>query len=130
MVVGEIVSDNYFEVLGVQPALGRSFNVEEFATEGTHPVTVISDYMWRTRFDADPAILGKPVRLNGTSYTVIGVVGSEFGGMFPGVTAQLWLPLAMVEEVEPLGNVNTTRSATGDSWLDRRGRRFLWMRAV
>ena len=128
MVVGEIVSDNYFEVLGVQPALGRSFNVEEFATEGTHPVTVISDYMWRTRFDADPAILGKPVRLNGTSYTVIGVVGSEFGGMFPGVTAQLWLPLAMVEEVEPLGNVNTTRSATGDSWLDRRGRRFLWMR--
>jgi len=123
MVVGEIVSDNYFEVLGVRPALGRSFTADEFLTEGTHPVAVISDYMWRNRFGSDSAILGKPVRLNGTSYTIIGVVGAEFGGMFPGVTAQLWVPLAMVEEVEPLGNVNTTPSATGDGWLDRRGRR-------
>lgn len=128
IIVGEIVSDNYFEVLGVQPALGRGFTAEEFATEGGNPVAVISDYMWNARFGADKAILGKPVRLNGTSYTIVGVAAAEFGGMFPGVTAQLWVPLAMVEEVEPLGNINTAPSPTGDSWLDRRGHRFLWMR--
>jgi predicted permease len=128
IVVGEIVSDNYFDVLGVQPALGRSFSPEEFVAEGANPVAVISDYMWRTRFGADAEILGKPVRLNGTSYTVVGVASGGFGGMYPGVTAQLWLPLAMVEEVEPLGNINSSPSSTGDSWLDRRGHRFLWMR--
>ncbi len=89
LVVGEIVSDNYFEVLGVQPALGRSFTAEEFVTEGTHPVAIVSDYMWRSRFAADPDILGQTVRLNGISYTIVGVAGPEFGGMFPGVTAQL-----------------------------------------
>ena len=128
IVIGEIVSDNFFDVLGVQPALGRSFTAEEFAAEGANPVAVISDYMWRNRFGADADVLGKPVRLNGTSYTVVGVAGADFGGMFPGVTAQLWLPLAMVEEVQPLGNVNTSPSESGESWLDRRGMRFLWMR--
>ncbi len=128
IVVGEIVSHNYFDVLGVQPALGRGFTAEEFGTEGGNPVAVISNYMWRTRFGADDAILGKPVRLSGTSYTIVGVAGAEFGGMLPGVTAQLWVPLAMVEEVEPLGNINTSPSPTGNSWLDRRGRRFLWLR--
>ncbi len=128
IIVGEIVSDGYFDVLGVQPAVGRSVTSEEFVTEGTHPVAIISDYMWRTRFGADAEMLGKPVRLNSTAYTIVGVAGADFGGMFPGVTAQLWVPLAMVEEIEPLGNVNTSPSASGDSWLDRRGHRFLWMR--
>ncbi len=128
IVVGELVSDNYFEVLGVQPAIGRGFTAEEFAAEGSNPVAVISDYMWRNRFAADPAILGEPVRLNGTTYTIVGVTDSGFGGMFPAVTAQLWIPLTMVEEVEPLGNINTSPSPTGDTRLTRRGHRFLWMR--
>ena len=110
IVIGEIVSDNFFDVLGVQPAIGRGFTAEEFVAEGASPVAVISDHMWRNRFDADPAILGAQVRLNGTSYTVVGVAGRQFGGMFPGVTAQLWLPLTMIEEVQPLGNVDTSPS--------------------
>lgn len=128
IVVGELVSDNYFEVLGVPLTRGRAFTADELATEGASPVAVISDHMWRTRYDADPQILGRAVRLNGTTYAVVGVAERGFGGMFPAVTAQLWLPLTMVEEVEPLGNINSTASATGDTRLTRRGFRFLWLR--
>jgi len=128
IVIGEIVSGNYFEVLGVQPALGRAFSPDEFAAEGTHPVTILSDYMWRTRFAADPSILGQAVRLNGISYTVVGVAGPEFGGMMPTVTAQLWVPLMMTEEVDTVGNVVSSPSESGDTWLTSRGLRFLWMR--
>ncbi len=128
IVIGEMVSDNYFSVLGVRPALGRSFTADEFRTEGANPVAVLSDHMWRTRFEADEGILGKSVQLNGTAYTIVGVAGPEFGGMFPAVTAQLWIPLMMVEDVEPLGNINVAPSETGDTRLTRRGQRFLWMR--
>lgn len=128
IVIGEIVSDNYFDVLGVRPAMGRGFTPEEYVTEGAAPVAVISDHLWRTRFNADPGVIGRQVLLSGTSYTIVGVAGEEFAGLFPGVTAQLWLPLSMVEEIQPLGNINTSPSASGDGWLDRRGHRFLWMR--
>jgi predicted permease len=128
IVVGELVSDNYFEVLGVPLTRGRAFTAEELATEGASPVAVISDHMWRTRYNADANILGRTVRLNGTSYTVVGVAEPGFGGLFPAVTAQLWLPVTMVDEVEPLGNINTTASESGDTRLTRRGFRFLWLR--
>lgn len=128
IIVGELVADNYFEVLGVEPALGRAFNVDEYVTEGAHPVAVISDKLWRNRFAADPRVLGETLRLNGTNYTIVGVVGPAFGGMFPGVMSQVWLPVSMVGEVEPLGNINTSPSATGDTMLTRRGYRFLWIR--
>ena len=127
LVVGELVSDNYFDVLGIQPGLGRAFTPEEFETEGTHPVTILSHTFWRTRFAADPGVLGSRVRINGTPYTVVGVAGATFGGMFPAVTAQMWVPVAMVEEVEPLVNQRGFASA-GDTRLQRRAQRWLWLR--
>jgi predicted permease len=61
-------------------------------------------------------------------YTVIGVAPESFGGMFPAVTAQMWIPLSMVEEVEPLGNNRTSGPLTGATRLDRRGQHFLWIK--
>jgi len=128
LIVGEVVSGNYFDVLGVPPRLGRSFAPEETATELTHPVTVLSHGFWQSRFGADPAVLGQTVRLNSTDYTVIGVAPASFGGMMPAVRAQMWVPTMMIEDIEPLGNQRWTGGDWGDTRLERRGQRWLWMR--
>src|SRR5262249_34041033 len=79
-VIGQIVSGNYFAVLGVRPALGRFFLPEENRTPGTHPVVVISHGLWRRRFGADPAVIGKTVGLNAYRYTIVAVAPAEFTG--------------------------------------------------
>jgi predicted permease len=128
LVVGELVSEDYFGVLGVQPALGRAFSPDEFAAAGAGPVAILSHLFWQTRFGADPALLGRTMRMNGIVYTVVGVAPKSFRGMFPAVTAQMWIPLSMVEEVEPLGSNRSTGRSPGTTRLDRRGVHFLWVK--
>jgi macrolide transport system ATP-binding/permease protein len=128
LVVGEAVSDNYFSVLGVQPAMGRAFTAEEFSAPATFPVAVISDRLWRTRFSGAPDVVGKTFRMNGITYSVIGVAPAQFGGMMPAVSSLMWIPTAMIEKVEPFGNQRTTARSTGATRLEQRGRHWLWMR--
>ena len=128
LVIGEVVSQDYFSVLGVQPAIGRGFTAEEFAAPGASPVAVLSHPFWSTRFAQDPNVVGRTLRLNGLVYTIVGVAPEGFPGMLPAVSAQMWLPLAMVDEVEPLGNQRGSGIA-GLSRLEARSRRFLWMKA-
>lgn len=128
LIIGEIVSEDYFRVLGVRAALGRSFTPEEFQALGSSPVAVLSHGFWQTRFGGDPDVLGRTFRMNGIVYTVVGVAPADFGGMFPAVSAQMWIPLSMVEEVEPLGNQRVSGSDPGETILDRRGRHFLWIK--
>lgn len=125
LVIGEIVSQHYFDVLGVTPQLGRGFLAEEFVTEGTHPVAVLSYPFWSARFARDPGIVGGTVRLNGLEYTVVGVAPEGFGGMFPAVSSQMWVPVTMIEQVEPMGNQSWT-GGPGETMLQQRGRHFLW----
>lgn len=127
LIIGELVSGNYFDVLGVPLRLGRSFAAEESATEMTHPVAVLGHGFWQSRFNADPDVLGQTLRLNSTDYTVIGVAPASFGGMMPAVRAQMWVPTMMVEDIEPLGNQRWT-GGSGETRLERRGQRWLWMR--
>lgn len=128
LVVGEIVSQDYFPLLGVTPAAGRAFTPDEFAAEGAAPVAVLSHAFWQSRFAGDPAVLGRTLRLNGTTFTVVGVAPRGFGGMFPAVTAQMWIPLTMVEHVEPLGAQRVVGQGQGETRLERRGFRFLWVK--
>jgi putative ABC transport system permease protein len=79
-------SENLFRVLGVSPVLGRGFEIHPNLFGPEHEA-IISDRLWRTRFGADPKIIGRTVRLNGFAYTVVGVMGAGFG--FPGET-DLW----------------------------------------
>jgi predicted permease len=97
----EIVSGNYFDVLGVRPTLGRAFVAQEDRTPGTHPVMVISHALWRSRFGGDPGVLGSPVRLNGREFTVVGVAPPEFRGTFTGLRIDLWVPVMMQEAALP-----------------------------
>ena len=128
IVIGEVVTDNYFQTLGVRPIIGRAFVPEEFVAQGASPVAVISYRFWQSRFAGDPAVVGKTFRLNGITYSIVGVAPASFGGMVPAATAQMWIPTAMVEKVEPMGNQRTSGKSTGDTRLEQRGRGWLWMK--
>src|ERR1051325_7661154 len=82
---------SFFEVLGVQPALGRAFSAAEDQA-GTDRVAILSDRLWRARFNGDPAILGKPITLDGITRTIVGVMPRGF--TFP-AASQVWTPLAL-----------------------------------
>jgi predicted permease len=93
---GELVAGNYFSVLGVRPLIGRTFSPEESGdAQGAYPVAVISEALWRRRFNADPGILGRTIRANRQQLTVIGVVSNDFRGTIPGLVFEMWAPATM-----------------------------------
>ena len=98
VVWGELVSGNYFDVMGVKPILGRGFLPEEDRTPNTHPVVVLSHYSWQQRFGADPAIVGRTVYLNGTAFTVVGVMPESFLGSVFYFRQGYWVPLMMAQK--------------------------------
>jgi predicted permease len=103
-----MVIGNFFQVLGVQPALGRVFTADE-VRGGKHPVAVLAHAYWRRRVAADPAIVGKTLELNGTAVTVVGVLpaGFDFGAVFsPGLKVDLFTPLDLNYE-RNWGNIVT-----------------------
>ena len=110
-VLGEIVTGNYFEVLGVRPALGRLFLPEEDVTPGTHPVVVLSYRSWQNRFGADPGLIGREITLNGTPLTVIGVAAEGFEGLSFRISQEAWVPLMMYERVHPTPDLVVNRRA-------------------
>lgn len=93
---GELVTGNYFDVLGVKPFLGRLFLPEERDEKiGAHPVAVISHRLWRSRFGANPAIVGKTIRVNRHELTIVGVAPPGFGGISRGLVFDIWVPMTM-----------------------------------
>ncbi|MDE3155418.1 MAG: ABC transporter permease [Acidobacteriota bacterium] len=102
VVLGEIVSGNYFSLLGVTPALGRGFRPDEDQVPDRDPVVVLGDALWRTRFGADPGIIGRTIQLNGMPFTVIGVAPRPFIGTDVGIRVAMWVPLMMHHRVLPL----------------------------
>lgn len=95
-IVGSAVSGNFFPMLGLSPALGRFFLPEEDAVDGRDAVAVLSQGLWTREFDADPNVVGREFKLNGTSFIVIGVAPATFRGIVSaGSPNDLWVPLAM-----------------------------------
>jgi predicted permease len=93
---GELVTGNYFAVLGVRPILGRTFTPEESGDEqGAYPVAVIGERLWRRHFNADPGVVGRTIRVNRQQLTVVGVVPAVFRGSLTGLTLDLWIPITM-----------------------------------
>ncbi|HVQ31329.1 MAG TPA: ABC transporter permease, partial [Vicinamibacteria bacterium] len=125
LVLGEVVSDNYFAVLGVRPALGRAFQPEENRTELTHPVAILSHAFWQRRLAANPAVLGERIELSGVSYTVVGVAPASFTGTIPGLVPEFWTPLMMVEKLSFIG-IQAQSPSPGNTRLEQRGNRWLF----
>ena len=98
---GELVSGNFFDVLGLKPARGRLIAAEDDRTEGGHPVAVLSYAIWQERFGAREDIIGQDVALNGQSMTVIGVVSPGFRGLLSGRPADVYVPLSMRTLIRP-----------------------------
>jgi predicted permease len=96
-------SANYFDVLGVSPALGRWFRPEESTSPGSHPVAVLSHGFWTRAVGADPDVLGRTLTVNGIAHTVVGVAPEGFSGISPLESApDAWVPIAMAGVVQRL----------------------------
>jgi predicted permease len=100
----ELVSGNFFDVLGVKPEAGRFFSQAERAdAQNTYPVAIISHVFWHTHFNDSPSAIGSTLRINRVSFTVIGVAPADFHGTQTGFAYQVWLPLSMYGEVTHSG---------------------------
>jgi macrolide transport system ATP-binding/permease protein len=129
LVAGFIVTGNFFEVLGTRPAaLGRLIGASDDVTPGAHPVTVISYDFWQTRFAGDPGVIGRDVRLNGHTFTVVGVTPAGFDGPTLGASRALYVPMMMQAIMRPprarySGELNPDLlTHPTNSWLSAIGR--------
>lgn len=114
---GLLVSGNYFDLLQVQPVLGRGFLPEEDSTPNGHPVVVLGHKFWK-KLGGDPGIVGSTITLNGRAFTVIGVTPSSFTGVDVGFAPDMWVPMAMHDWVRP----------GGELWFEKR--RALFMNVI
>ena len=96
-----LVSGNYFDVLGVKPALGRFFTLDDDQAAGADPVTVITYNCWHKRFGGSPDIIGKDVIINGRTFSIIGVTQPGFYGSEISYVPEMWFPMAMLSTIEP-----------------------------
>jgi macrolide transport system ATP-binding/permease protein len=96
---GGLVSGNFFEVMGLRAAAGRLLTPQDDVTPGGHPVVVISHAYWQHRFKGAVSIVGKPVTINNTPMTIVGVAPEGFIGSFLGIASSAWVPMAMQKEM-------------------------------
>jgi predicted permease len=127
LVMGQIVTANHFELLGIRPALGRLLVPADDAA-GAERVVVLANQMWQREFGSDAGIVGKSLALRGLSYTIVGVAPESFTGVVPLLKPELWLPVIHANEVEPAGINDSVPSPTGTTRVDRRGMRWLFVK--
>ena len=114
---GELISWDYFQTLGIEMELGRSFVSEEDETPGTHPVVILGHRTWTQEFGADEGLIGQDVWLNGRPYTVVGVAPKAYTGSMPVLVTGFFTPLMMTDVI------------MGSGQLERRGSRSMFMKA-
>ena len=113
----ELVSGNYFSVLGVQPALGRLFIPEDSATQGASPLVVLSYRYWKQRLASDPSVINQNIVVNGRPYTIIGVAQPGFDSIIAGTVPDFFVPITMKAQMTP-------------SWDDLENHRSRWLNIV
>ena len=128
LVTGEAVTPNYFDVLGIPLPMGRSFRDDENTSPGAGAVVVLSHAVWQQRFGSRPDVVGSTIKLSGVNYTVVGVGPSGFGGTIPGIPADFWVPVVMVERLVFSGVQMTTDNDPGATRVERRGTRWLFVK--
>jgi predicted permease len=114
-IAGELVSGNYFPVLGVNAAVGRLFTADDDKFQGSHPVAVLSYGYWQSRFAGNRGVIGMKLNINGYPFTIVGVSQQGFSGTDPGYAPQVRVPIMM--------SLKITR------YLDLNDRRLRWVTA-
>jgi predicted permease len=115
----EIVTGNYFTILGIQALAGRTLLPEDDVALGAHPVVVLGHGYWEKSFGADPDAVGREIRLGGRLYTIVGVAPPDFEGYFRGIPPAFFAPRMMVNEIE----------ASSQNELEIRGNHSLFVKA-
>lgn len=116
----ELVSGNYFAVLGVVPAMGRLLRADDDLLPAGRSVVVVSDHLWRGRLGSDPAAVGRSLLLNGHPFEIVGVAPPGFRGSFEALAAEAWVPVTTQDRTRPRGLELNRR---GWGWLFATGRR-------
>ncbi len=116
-VQGEIVSGNFFDVLGIRAAAGRTLRPEDDRQPDESPVVVLDHGYWQRRFGADPRIVGEVLKLNGHAFTIVGVAAPRFRGVEVGSPPDLYVPLMMKAAITP-------------TWNQLENRRFMWLNVM
>jgi predicted permease len=115
---GQSVSGNFFPILQIDMAHGRSILPDDDRVLGSGHVVVLGNALWRRRFAGDAGIVNHEIRLNGQSYTVIGIAPAGFYGVDRGLVPEFWVPLSMTEEIMPdLGGASGGRKIRDNQWV-------------
>jgi len=119
---GQLITGNFFRVLGIQPRIGRLIQADDERAGAGQPVCVISAGLWQRRFGSSPNIVGRQLRINGRVYSVVGVTPDGFDGIEQGTETQLYVPVTMATEFLSLP-ADTTVQPPYRKWQD-------WMRTI
>jgi predicted permease len=118
---GQLVSGEYFSTLGLHAELGRVLERGDDRTVGGHPVAVLAYGFWQRRFAGSRSVLGKEIRLNGSSFTVVGVGPRGFSGVWVDRPVDVWLPLMMQHVVRYAQNYSNTDGQPNQPWVPQEG---------
>ena len=127
LAMGEVVTGNYFQMFGVKARLGRTLLPDDDEA-GAPRAAVISYRAWTREYGASPSVIGQAIRIHGQPYTIVGVLPSEFIGMVPLIAPEVWTPMVYVDDVEPGGIISVVPSPTGNTRLERRGTRWMFVK--
>ena len=118
---GLLVSSNYFTALGLTPALGRFFSIDDAPIAGGagEPVAVVSHAFWQARLGGGPDAIGRTLRVNNRTFTVVGIARPDFRGTLMGVSFDLWIPATFAPAVQSGSRELETRGQRGYSLIGR-----------
>ena len=126
LVLGQVVTANHFDVLGIRPGRGRLLRAADDEA-GAPKVVVLSHRTWMRDFGGVGDIVGRVVHLRGEPYEIVGVAPASFTGVIPVLTPELWVPATHVENVEPAGIIETM-AGPGRTRLEQRGARWMFVK--
>jgi predicted permease len=121
---GQLVSGNWFDVLGLRPPPGRLLTAAD-DMEGRPPVVVLSDAFWARRFGSDPAVAGRSIRVNGQPATIVGVAPRGFDGLIVGTPIRLWATTAQQQPLRVAGNASNNNADSRRPWIGQHGMQWL-----
>jgi predicted permease len=119
LIEGQLVSGNFFSVLGVKPILGRAFLPEEDQVPLRNPVVVLNHKFWQQRLGSDVEVIGRTLTLNGNSFSIVGVTPANFSGIETGFVPDFWVPMMMQRQISPADDLLANRTGY---WLFVAGR--------
>ena len=126
LALGEVVTGNYFQVLGVGTAIGRTLLPED-DRPGAPRAAVLSYRAWQRNFSGSASALGSTIRIHGQPYSIVGVIDRRYTGMVPMLQPELWTTTAWVDEVEPAG-IQSNQPSPGKTRIERRGQRWMFVK--